>query len=284
MTGVVKRAAKTAALAAGRRMADADVTRRRVVFCYHSVHPDRPYPSTTPALFEAHVAWLNAHARIVSLDELIRLPDGGPAVALTFDDGYEDNHAHVLPILSRHGVTATFFVTTGLVGRDPMVLARFSELWRCGPDDVVPMSWTQVRELRSSGMSIGTHTLTHPNLARLSDREAADELRIAREIVSERLSENIDLVAYPFGKPRVHVTRATMALARASGHRLAASITFRAVPYPARRYAIPRFFADGDSLAKIHAKLRGDYDPIGWWQERVPMPLMRFVSPRDFDR
>ena len=35
------------------------------------------------------------------------------AVSITFDDGYRDNHDLALPLLKRHGLSATFYVTSG---------------------------------------------------------------------------------------------------------------------------------------------------------------------------
>jgi hypothetical protein len=40
------------------------------------------------------------------------------SLVITFDDGYENNFSHVLPILQRHGLHAVFFVTTNLIGRE----------------------------------------------------------------------------------------------------------------------------------------------------------------------
>ncbi len=71
--------------------------------------------------FDAQVGFLKRRFRVVDLAEAqeIAARPGDlryPAVLLTFDDGYRDNHDIALPILRSHGVRAAFFLATGLVG------------------------------------------------------------------------------------------------------------------------------------------------------------------------
>lgn len=110
--------------------------RRRVapatlVLVYHRVvaeaGPDLNRVSITVGRFGAHLAWLEAHARVLTpteLSERIKHPqrtkwalDGGrPRVAISFDDGYADNVHHALPALRARGMAATLFVVTDWVG------------------------------------------------------------------------------------------------------------------------------------------------------------------------
>lgn len=55
-------------------------------------------------------------------------------VVLTFDDGYRDNHERLLPLLRRHGATATVFVQTGpMHGAINWLHHYFWVLHRIGP-------------------------------------------------------------------------------------------------------------------------------------------------------
>ena len=69
--------------------------------------------------FDAICGWLRQWFMVLPLDEAVhRLACGGlpqRALAITFDDGYADNHAQALPILQRHGLTSTFFIASAFL-------------------------------------------------------------------------------------------------------------------------------------------------------------------------
>jgi peptidoglycan/xylan/chitin deacetylase (PgdA/CDA1 family) len=105
----------------------AGVVRRRsprgVVLLYHRVAGPRRDPQgldVSPRNFDAQLASLAGGAVPLPLDEFEARRQAGTlparAVAVTFDDGYADNLLAAAPILARHRVSATVFVTAGMVG------------------------------------------------------------------------------------------------------------------------------------------------------------------------
>ena len=95
------------------------------VLAYHRVRGhdagfafDPALVSASPEDFRAQMRYLRDRFHPVSCREVVAALDGGPAlprdaVLVTFDDGYDDNHAVAFPILRELGVPATFFVATG---------------------------------------------------------------------------------------------------------------------------------------------------------------------------
>ncbi len=73
--------------------------------------------------FDRQMALIAENAVPMSLREMAaRLADGESlppgSVAVTFDDSFKNKSQVALPILKRHGVPATFFITTGFIGTD----------------------------------------------------------------------------------------------------------------------------------------------------------------------
>ena len=98
------------------------------VLCYHRVLPEdrrRAYFCSdlvvTPGALEAHVAFCSQRFDCRPLADAVTALDGNrgadrPLLSITFDDGYWDNFAFARPILEKHGVRATFFIISSLVG------------------------------------------------------------------------------------------------------------------------------------------------------------------------
>ncbi|MEU9184489.1 polysaccharide deacetylase family protein [Streptomyces sp. NPDC048484] len=152
-------------------------------------------------------------------------------VLITFDDGYEGVHRHALPVLSRHGFAATLFVSTGWLRGEYDTGGGLDEM----------LDWDQVRELAASGVEIGGHSHTHPQLDQLSDDALWSELLRCREIVTDELGARPASFAYPYGyssrRVRRTVREAGFTQSLAVGNALARR---RQGPYALRRVTVRR--------------------------------------------
>jgi peptidoglycan/xylan/chitin deacetylase (PgdA/CDA1 family) len=86
------------------------------------------------------------------------------------------------------------------------------------------MSWSHVRQLADSGagLTIGSHSHSHRNLATLDDDVQSRELTGSKEILEARLGRAINALAYPYGWPGTYTMR-TKALAAQARYQLAFS-------------------------------------------------------------
>lgn len=98
------------------------VNRRGIILMYHRIanlNCDPWQLSVSPKNFEEHLQVIKKYSRPVLMREMsARLQYfslGRKYIAITFDDGYADNFHNAKPILEKHGVPATFYVTSGAV-------------------------------------------------------------------------------------------------------------------------------------------------------------------------
>ncbi len=170
------------------------------ILCYHRVSPDGGPFSTTPEVFAAHLAWLAGRgyttlgAAEVGAVAAGRAPaPAGPAVAITFDDGYADLDTVVAPALRRYGFRATSFLITDRCPARP------------SPGDE-HLSWSAARRLATEGvLEFGTHTHTHGRweLDAGAAPEVADDIATSLKALAEGLGqapgERAEL-AWPWGR------------------------------------------------------------------------------------
>jgi len=242
-------------------------SRRVAILRYHAICGDEgasyadPDICITRPAFEQQVRYLAAHYHVLPLAEVVErlrnrraLPRN--AVSITFDDGYADNLA-AARTLNQHGVTATFFITSGSIAGEqpfwpteirgllrridaPQVtlrlegttieiplqtqdqrLAAIRTLTRLFKSQRIPvremlrdqlrlvasnpelphymLQWNELAEMVRLGMTIGAHTISHPNLPSAGLEDATREMAGSKARLQRELGTDVTLFSYPNG-------------------------------------------------------------------------------------
>ena len=174
-------------------LSPAGVDARLSVFIFHRVlpEPDRLFPGEVDARrFDQICGWVKSWFNVLPLDSAVALLRDGKlperAACITFDDGYADNYHVALPILQRHGMTATFFIATGFLDRGRM--------WN---DTIIESVRTcKLQKLELDSLGLGSH-----GVGTIAEKQAAIAALIAQ-------------IKYRSVEDRVTTTRAIAAQAQ----------------------------------------------------------------------
>jgi peptidoglycan/xylan/chitin deacetylase (PgdA/CDA1 family) len=102
------------------------------------------------------------------------------------------------------------------------------------------LSWDEVREMQQSGLvTIGSHTLSHPILTRVSHASAMEELRESKRILEKRTGAPVEFFAYPNGGT-ADFDREIADMVRACGYRAACSTIAGAIATAVDLFLLPR--------------------------------------------
>ena len=207
-----------------------------LVLCYHAVSDTWDHQlSVGPDSLERQLRSLVRRGfRGVSAAEV--LSAAGRALHVTFDDAYK-SVANALPVLELLGLPATVFTCAAFAetGR-PFDVPELASQAAAHPKELATMNWEELRALSERGVEIGSHTMTHPHLPRLSDEEIDRELQDSRVRIEDELGRPCRFLAYPFGE---HDARVRAGAERA-GYEAAHSLASKTARAEARRFAIPR--------------------------------------------
>jgi peptidoglycan/xylan/chitin deacetylase (PgdA/CDA1 family) len=122
------------------------------------------------------------------------------------------------------------------------------------------LSWDEVRQLHTEGFNIGSHTHTHPMLARLHDeQEIKAELHLSFEKITQHLGTPPVTISYPIGSYDARV----MALSKQAGYNLGLAVEQRF--YQTGKdplFAIPRVELYDEPWYKVSGRINGIYNYI----------------------
>jgi len=190
------------------------------ILMYHQVAQQVPKGAPLRGLtvrtstFSRHMALMHMLGyRGLSLSDLmpyIRQEKTGKVFGITFDDGYENNLRNALPVLQRHGFSATCYAVSAAVGK--------SNVWdaELGIAQVPLMDAHQLRQWCAADQEIGSHSKNHVPLAGLAAQDLQTEL-VESRVTLELLLQSAGSVAhfcYPYGS----VDAAAVEAARGAGY------------------------------------------------------------------
>jgi len=173
------------------------------ILMYHQVEDISKYVNlgeyrklfVDPGEFAGQLDWLKENNySTITMEELFdHWFEGAPVrenpVVLTFDDGYRNMYAKVLPELVKRNMVATFFVCPG----------SFESERHLSPEMIV--------EMHEQGMEIGSHSISHRDLRDMSGAQLEEEVFGSKQALEKLTGSEVQFFAYPFGAYNHEVLR-----------------------------------------------------------------------------
>jgi peptidoglycan/xylan/chitin deacetylase (PgdA/CDA1 family) len=240
------------------------------VLAYHSISENlfgklHPYHqiNTSVSVFALQMRWLrHAGYRTIDLPEMMAAlettRDLSKTVVLTFDDGYQDFYTDAFPVLKQCGFTATLFLASDRIRNTAACIEGAHYL-----------TWCEVRELHSQGISFGSHSVTHADFRSLGPEEIDYELGYSKETIEQEIGAPVESFSYPFALPEEDrdFTRYLADSLENLGYTNGVSSAIGRAKPGDTRFFLPRLPVNSwDDIELLRAKLEGGYDWIHWPQ------------------
>ncbi len=243
---------------------------------YHQIN-------TPVSVFAMQMKWLRREGyRTIDLSDLLSAFDAAQdlakTVVLTFDDGYQDFYTDAFPLLKQCGFTATVFLATDRI-RDTPVRVEGADY----------LTWNEVRELHSEGITFGSHSVTHADLRSLGPEQIDYELGYSKESIEQRIGAPVESFSYPFALPEEDgdLIRYLADTLENAGYANGVSSTIGRAKPTDSRFFLPRLSVNSwDDMELLRAKVEGGYDWLHWpqWFYKFVHHNVAFMAGRSLDR
>jgi len=247
----------------------------------HSLYFHNPSKKT----FEKTIKWLiNNKFSFCTSKEIIKfinssspLPKG--KIWLTFDDGWKLNKFHVIPILIKNKIPATFFINSGIIknnglfwweilkkrhkilpsplDQDYRILWKLSEskrkkvmdfLFKYFSKDFMRQAMT-IDDIKSLSkyeyIEFGSHTVNHVLTPNCNLSQLSFELRKSKEEIEELTGKTVSSFSYPNGD----YSSRDIEVLRKQNYSLAATTESRGITKKDNIYLVPRFSGGLDNIS-----------------------------------
>jgi peptidoglycan/xylan/chitin deacetylase (PgdA/CDA1 family) len=157
---------------------------------------------------------------------------------LTFDDGEMNNYEVAFPIIKELGFNAYFFIIVKRIGQEGY------------------MGWPELKILAQSGMTVGSHGLTHEALTNLNDEQIKGELTASKNT----LERNLGIPVNSFSVPRGFCNEKIVQMAYEAGY---SQIFISDKPEDLKSNCAPRVAVKADWKLKRFQQAAQNYVPPG---------------------
>lgn len=222
-----------------------------LVLVYHSVgnigQKDDPYKlNLQPKLFKKQLEF-------ISFSKIRN-------ILITFDDGFANIFEHAFPLILKYNIKSMVFVATGFIDNK----ISFNSYFR-SKININPLEWGQIREMAASGVEIGSHTLTHPNLLNLPYHKATEEINNSKKRIEDIICKKVKYFAYPYGSKTTFNNQIKQIVNDCGYERAYTNIMgfnkANTDPYELRRI---RIYSD-DNIFRFKMKINGAYNWVEYF-------------------
>ncbi len=229
---------------------------KNAILVYHAIdHMDNdsgPYKmNVDPGLFEKQMAYMaQRKGRFI----------------ITFDDGFESVYTNAIAVIRKYGIKAILFLTTdyidGKIDFDGFFGSKYSPK---------PLTRQQIKEINAAGVEVGSHSLSHKNMANLDEKSLYLESSVSRKRIEDMAGCAVSSFAYPFGNAKSFNEKTKKAIQDA-GYKKAYTNIMGVDNSKDEPFAINRIRIYGtDNMFRFKMKIAGAYN----WVDAL---LARFNS------